>query len=189
MRLLADLHIAPRTVEFLRTLGHDVVQVTDLLPANASDKEIVERAAQERRTILTQDLDFSSIIALSGRRTPSLLFLRLSSSKIEMVNAVLQRTLPVLESDLEQGAIITVEDQRTRLRRLHWILSSDARAEPPGVPPVYHPDFPPTSFGHVRQITRRNTSWQVVKESRRSGCLTAAACRVGFAKWNTERPA
>ncbi len=118
MRLLADLHIAPRTVAFLRTLGHDVCRVTDLLPANASDKAIVERAAQERRTILTQDLDFSSIIALSGRPTPSLLSLRLNSSKVELVNSVLQRMLPILESDLEQGAIVTVEDQRVRLRRL-----------------------------------------------------------------------
>lgn len=58
MRLLADLHIAPRTVEFLRTLGHDVVRVTDLLPADSADEVIVERAAQERRTILTQDLVF-----------------------------------------------------------------------------------------------------------------------------------
>jgi hypothetical protein len=31
---------------------------------------------------------------------------------------VLQRTLPILESDLEQGSIVTVEDQRIRLRRL-----------------------------------------------------------------------
>lgn len=118
MRLLADLHIAPRTVEFLRTLGHDVCRVTDLLPANASDKAIVERAAQERRTILTQDLDFSSIIALSGRPGPSLLSLRLTSSKIELVNSVLQRILPILEFDLEQGSIVTVEDQRIRVRRL-----------------------------------------------------------------------
>jgi len=118
MRLLADLHIAPRTVEFLRTLGHDVCRVTDLLPANASDKEIVERAEQEHCTILTQDLDFSSIIALSGRRTPSLLSLRLNSSKVELVNVVLQRMLPVLASDLEQGALVTIEDQRIRMRRL-----------------------------------------------------------------------
>lgn len=118
MRLLADLHIAPRTVEFLRTLGHDICRITDLLPADASDQEIVDRAAQEHRTILTQDLDFSSIIALSGRQTPSLLSLRLNSSKIEVVNSVLQRMLPVLESELEQGALVTIEDQRVRLRRL-----------------------------------------------------------------------
>lgn len=118
MRLLADLHIAPRTVAFLKSLGHDVVRVTDILPPNTPDEVIVQHAAQDRRIILTQDLDFSSIIALSGQRSPSLLSLRLNSSKVELVNSVLQRMLPILESDLEQGSIVTIEDQRIRLRRL-----------------------------------------------------------------------
>src|SRR6266545_4703421 len=52
--LLADLHVAPRTVEFLRSLGHDLVRVTDVLPATATDKRIVARAAEDSRAILTQ---------------------------------------------------------------------------------------------------------------------------------------
>ena len=118
MRLLADLHIAPRTVQFLRSLGHDVLRVTDLLPATASDESIVERAAQDERIILTQDLDMTAIIALSRRQYPSLVTLRLSSVRIESVNTVLQRTLPMLEHDLQQGALVTIEDSRVRLRRL-----------------------------------------------------------------------
>ena len=100
MRLLADLHISPRTVQFLRSLGHDVLRVTDLLPATASDETIVERAAQDQRIILTQDLDMTAIIALSRRQYPSLVTLRLSSVRIEFVNTILQRTLPILEQDL-----------------------------------------------------------------------------------------
>ncbi len=60
----------------------------------------------------------TAIIALSGRRHPSLVTLRLSSARIEFVNAVLQRTLPALEPDLYQGALVTVEDHRARVRRL-----------------------------------------------------------------------
>lgn len=118
MRLLADLHIAPRTVQFLRSLGHDVLRVTDLLPATASDETIVARAAQDQRIILTQDLDMTAIIALSRRQYPSLVTLRLSSVRIEFVNTILQRTLPVLEHDLQQGALVTMEDNRVRVRRL-----------------------------------------------------------------------
>jgi len=71
VRLLEDLHIAPRTVEHLRRLGHDVVRVSDVLPTTASDESIVARAIEEGRVIVTQDLDFSAIIALSGGRVPS----------------------------------------------------------------------------------------------------------------------
>lgn len=122
MRLLADLHIAPRTVQFLRTLGHDVLRVTDLLPATADDETIVERAAQDQRIILTQDLDLTAIIALSRRQYPSLVTLRLVSVRIEFVNTVLQRTLPALEHDLQQGALVTIEDHRSRVRRLPLIV-------------------------------------------------------------------
>jgi predicted nuclease of predicted toxin-antitoxin system len=49
MRLLADMHISPRTVEFLRSLGHEVVRVNEILPATASDEAIVARATEESR--------------------------------------------------------------------------------------------------------------------------------------------
>ena len=108
--------------QFLRSLGYDVLRVTDLLPATASDETIVERAAQDQRIILTQDLDMTAIIALSRRQYPSLVTLRLSSVRIEFVNTILQRTLPVLEQDLLQGALVTIEDSRVRLRRLPLVI-------------------------------------------------------------------
>jgi predicted nuclease of predicted toxin-antitoxin system len=118
MRLLADMHVAPRTVTFLRSLGHDVVRVSELLPPTATDEAIVATAVRERRGILTQDLDFSAIVALSGKTVPSVISLRLSSSRVERVNALLQAVLPSLEGDVPSGAIVTVEDGRVRRRLL-----------------------------------------------------------------------
>jgi len=118
MRLLADLHISPRTVEFLRSLGHDVIRVNSILPITSSDISIVAYATNEQRIILTQDLDFSAIIALLGSKLPSLITLRLSSSRIEYVNAVLEKNLPMLEQDVLAGMIVTVEDDRIRRRSL-----------------------------------------------------------------------
>lgn len=44
--------------------------------------------------------------------------LRLSSSRIERVNAVLQEVLPGVEKDLLDGAIVIIQDRRVRRRRL-----------------------------------------------------------------------
>jgi predicted nuclease of predicted toxin-antitoxin system len=118
MRLLADAHVSPRTVEFLRTLGHDVHAVADVLPPASPDEAIVHLAVRDTRIILTHDLDFSAIIALGGERFPSLISLRLSSSRIERVNSVLERVLPQIEAALLAGSIVTVEDQRIRVRAL-----------------------------------------------------------------------
>jgi predicted nuclease of predicted toxin-antitoxin system len=118
MKLLADMHIAPTTVRFRRSLGHDVVRVDEVLHPSASDEAIVAASAREGRHILTQDLDFSAVVALSGRTVPSVISLRLSSSRVERVNAVLQDVLPAVETDLLQGGIVTVQDRRVRIRRL-----------------------------------------------------------------------
>jgi predicted nuclease of predicted toxin-antitoxin system len=67
--------------------------------------------------VLSRDLDFSAI-ASTGQQSPSLVSLRLASSRLEYVNPVLAKVLPEVEEQLLAGAIVTVEDQRVRVRRL-----------------------------------------------------------------------
>jgi hypothetical protein len=47
-----------------------------------------------------------------------LISLSLSSSRVEYVNAVLQKVLPGLEQDVLAGMMVSVEDQRIRRRPL-----------------------------------------------------------------------
>ncbi|MDJ1174009.1 DUF5615 family PIN-like protein [Roseofilum capinflatum] len=63
--------------------GYDIVRTTDVLPPTAADAEILEVARVENRVILTQDLDFSMLVALGNYGLPSLITLRLSSVKPE----------------------------------------------------------------------------------------------------------
>ena len=118
MRILADQHVSPRTVEFLRRLGHDAVRVSERLPRNASDAAILSFADTEGRVVLSQDLDFTGLIATSGQTGPSLIVLRLGSPSVEHVNEVLRSVLPGIEAAVEAGAIVSVDDDRVRIRRL-----------------------------------------------------------------------
>lgn len=118
MRLVADMHISPRTVTYLRELGHDVLRVDEALRASASDQEVLEFALADDRTVLTQDLDFSRLAALSGLRAPSVISLRLSSSRVEHVNEMLARVLPSVADSVATGSLVTVEDDRIRTRSL-----------------------------------------------------------------------
>ena len=118
VRLLADIHISPRTVRFLNRRGHDVVRINSVMPVTASDDEIVAKGIEDRRVVLTQDLDFSQIVALSGRSEPSVVSLRLSDSSVDNINRRLEAVLPALEEDVIAGVIATVEDFRVRTRSL-----------------------------------------------------------------------
>ena len=118
MRLLADVHISPGTVQFLNAIGHDVITVQSVLPSDALDRDIVETAPQLGRAVVTQDLGFSAILALTGASRPSIVSLRLSDPRVDSVNLRLQQVLPDLQDDVATGIIATVEDDRVRSRRL-----------------------------------------------------------------------
>ncbi|MBX3730976.1 MAG: DUF5615 family PIN-like protein [Verrucomicrobiae bacterium] len=119
MKFPADQDISSRTVAFLRHLGHDAVRVSERLPSNAPDATILALALDEGRIVLTQDMDFTGLIATSGRNAPSLLVLRLGSPHVERVNEVLQAVLAGVEEALPGGAIVSgVDDERVRVRRL-----------------------------------------------------------------------
>lgn len=116
--LLADVHISPLTVATLNLQGYDTVRTTDLLPATAADAEILELARLEGRVVLTQDLDFSMLVALSSYGLPSLITLRLSSAKSDVVTQRLLAVLPYVETELTEGAAVTISDDSIRVRQL-----------------------------------------------------------------------
>lgn len=118
MRIVADVHISPITVQHLNELGHDAVRANAVLPGDAPDHDIVAWAAANERVVVTQDLGFGSIVALSGATLPSIITLRLSDSRVETVNRVLETVLPRLERSVTTGAVITVGDERVRIRQL-----------------------------------------------------------------------
>ncbi|RKY00019.1 hypothetical protein DRP77_12285 [Candidatus Poribacteria bacterium] len=118
LKLLADLHISPYTVGLLRKAGYEIVRITELLPPTASDEEIIDLALREEAVIITQDLDFSSLIARRRLQFPSVISLRLTNPRPEVVAEILCRLLPRIEKDLIGGAIVSVDEKGFRIRKL-----------------------------------------------------------------------
>lgn len=118
IKLLADMNISPVTVSNLQKQGWDIIRVVEILPATASDLQILEFAREEERVILSQDLDFSMLLAVGGYNQPSLITLRLSFTDPEVVTQKILSSLPQIEEILTQGAAVTIEDDNIRIRKL-----------------------------------------------------------------------
>jgi hypothetical protein len=118
MKFLADMGISLRTVQWLRDQGFDTVHLRDqglqLLP----DQEIIEKAYQENRIILTVDLDFPQLLATSKRLLPSVVLFRLGNENYDLINDRLSVILQECREVLEAGAIISVTDRMLRIRLL-----------------------------------------------------------------------
>ncbi len=110
--------LARSTVAFLHAQGHDAIHLRDQGLQRADDGEIVEKARSEDRVILTHDLDFSRIVAVSQARVPSVITFRLSDMRPARVNRYLAEVLARFSKELETGALISVSEQGIRVRPL-----------------------------------------------------------------------
>lgn len=118
MRFLADMGVSQSVASWLRGHGHDVTHLRDENLHRLPDEQIFLKAARENRTILTFDLDFAEILAHSGTQQVSTIIFRLHNARSIHVIERLSRVLDESIAALEQGAIITVEEHRHRVRYL-----------------------------------------------------------------------
>lgn len=118
LQFLADMNISPQTVSDLCRQGWDVVRVSDLIPDSSPDEDILELARRRGMVLVTQDLDFSHLIALGGYNSPSLVTLRMSITDPEVITSVLLEVLPNIERALREGFAVTIDDGGARARKL-----------------------------------------------------------------------
>jgi predicted nuclease of predicted toxin-antitoxin system len=118
MRFLADMGVAARVVDWLRARGHDATHLREEKLHRLPDPEIFRKAASEERILLTFDLDFGEIVALSSAKKVSVVLFRLRNPRTAHVIDRLSSTLRETQPALESGAIVVVEESRVRMRRL-----------------------------------------------------------------------
>jgi predicted nuclease of predicted toxin-antitoxin system len=117
-RFIVDLNISPKTVEALREQGWKINRSSQWLASTATDDEILDFARREGLVIITQDLDFSALLALGGYAEPSLVTLRLSSSDPDFVTQRLLEAALLLGKALVESCAVTIEDFVVRIRKL-----------------------------------------------------------------------
>jgi predicted nuclease of predicted toxin-antitoxin system len=106
-----------RLEEDLAQAGHDIVHVRNLDP-RAPDGWIISRARAEGRIAITMDLDFGEIMAHVRESLPSVILLRLRHPIPDALRERIRQVLRDHRGALESGAIVIVEDRRSRVRRL-----------------------------------------------------------------------
>ncbi|MCK4417026.1 MAG: DUF5615 family PIN-like protein [Candidatus Latescibacteria bacterium] len=129
MRFLADMGVSMRTIGWLREQRHDAVHLREEGLQRLSDEQILVKARAERRVLLTMDLDFGYLLAVSRAQLPSVILFRLSDERSEVVNRRLADVLTQRRSDIEAGAIISVSEVAIRIRRLPMQLQETGAGE------------------------------------------------------------
>jgi len=118
VNFLVDMPLSPTLAQWLKAQGHDAVHASHMGLDRASDVEIMARAVQESRTIITADLDYPRLLAVARATGPSLILFRGGDwSDAEIITRISDVLAGVSETEIAHS-ILVVERGRVRRRRL-----------------------------------------------------------------------
>jgi predicted nuclease of predicted toxin-antitoxin system len=118
MKLLLDQGLPRSSALLLREGGIDTLHVGEIGLAAAADNEILRRGRQEGRVVVTLDADFHSLLAFSKAVSPSVIRIRIEGLTGPVAANVIKEAVLRSKEDLENGALVTVQPGRIRIRRL-----------------------------------------------------------------------
>jgi predicted nuclease of predicted toxin-antitoxin system len=118
LKLLLDQGVPRSAATELVRSGVDAVHVSDLGMASATDREILARALEDDRTLVSLDADFHTLLALSNAARPSVLRIRIEGLRGIALAALLREVLALSASDLAAGAMMSVDGSNVRIRAL-----------------------------------------------------------------------
>jgi predicted nuclease of predicted toxin-antitoxin system len=118
MKVLIDMNLSPRWTAILAQAGFEAIHWSKIGPGNAPDRTLFDYAAQHGYVILTHDLDFGAILAAGGETKPSVVQMRGFDLRPEATKSQVLAALNQTALELQAGALVTVDTQRTRVRIL-----------------------------------------------------------------------
>ncbi|NBB74481.1 MAG: hypothetical protein GVY35_12475 [Bacteroidetes bacterium] len=118
MHVLIDMNLPPHwTVHFERA-GHEARHGSEIGAPDATDRDIMHWARTHDHVVITHDLDFSALLAATQATSPSVIQVRADDVLSEALMETVLQAVGQFESELDEGALLSVDPTRARARVL-----------------------------------------------------------------------
>jgi predicted nuclease of predicted toxin-antitoxin system len=118
VKFLLNMNIPREFGPMLAVEGHQWRHSGDIGLARATDTVILATAERHRECVITHDLDYGQLLAFSGDRAPSVVLFRLRRAHPRLMFERLKAVWSEIEGHLADGAVVTIEEAASRVRRL-----------------------------------------------------------------------
>jgi len=118
IQILVDMNLSPHWIDELAALGFPSIHWSAVGDPKATDREIMDWARSNGYVVFTHDLDFGTMLALTHANGPSVVQIRGQDILPKSMAPVVLAALEQYESDLTTGALVVVEELKSRVRIL-----------------------------------------------------------------------
>jgi predicted nuclease of predicted toxin-antitoxin system len=117
-RLLVDMNLSTEWIPLLRAAGHWAVHWSEVGNPRSPDTALMQWARANGCAIFTHDLDFGTMLALSGADGPSVIQVRCLNVLPGAIGPLVLSLLKVYGAEIKQGALVVADERRERVRIL-----------------------------------------------------------------------
>jgi len=118
MKILIDMNLSPNWAEFLKGAGVEALHWSEVGLAYALDSALMIWAVEHEFIVLTNDLDFGIALATANTEKPSVVQIRGDDLRPASIGNQVVQALQQMQAELAEGALVTIDPKRTRLRLL-----------------------------------------------------------------------
>ena len=116
MKMFAHEKLFEPIIDFLKSLGHDVLSIRDSGLSGISDDEVYQRACREKLVIVTMDKDFSRMFRFPPQKCGGIVVVKIYKRTVDETLSIFMRFYESLQEKdiLENLVIITPEGVRIK---------------------------------------------------------------------------
>ena len=118
MKIVIDMNLSPEWVSVFEAAGYQAVHWSSVGDITATDKTIMRWAVNNDYMVFTHDLDFGTLLAISEADTPSVIQVRTQDVLPSKLGKIVLNALKQFQSELETGALVTVNEAQAKARIL-----------------------------------------------------------------------
>lgn len=112
------MNLSPEWVAVLERHGWQAIHWSNVGNPRATDSQIMAWANTTGHVVFTHDLGFGALLAAGGDQSPSVIQVRTQDVTPEHLEALLVAALRDHDMALDEGALLSVDEARSRVRIL-----------------------------------------------------------------------
>lgn len=118
MKLLIDMNLSPEWVRLFEQQDWQSLHWSTVGDPHSPDYVIMRWARENGYIVFTHDLDFGTLLALTHAQGPSVIQVRTQDVMPQTLGSIIIQILKKYESVLESGALVVIDENKSRLRIL-----------------------------------------------------------------------
>lgn len=117
MKMFADENLYDPIIDYLRSLGHDILSIREAGLSGISDDQVYQLACKEKRVIISMDKDFSRIFRFPPKGCEGIIVVKIYKRTVDETLRIFKKYYQdIKEKDIRKNLII-ITPEGIRIRR------------------------------------------------------------------------